>query len=490
MKYHSVRAVSSILRGAAVALCVVLPLARGRAQATAASTTATVEGTIYDSVRSTPLTGATVQLVSRAEPSQIFTAETDTGGAFRIAGVPRGEFIIGFLHTELSELDLGAVSHKMRVDSEPVVRVALSIPGAVAIRTALCGAPDAGDSSGTVVGFVRDADSDMPIAGARVTVAWRNFGIDKNGLHSEPHEVDATADSSGWYAVCGVPGDGVFDIRAQLGARATPFVQVSATARGLAIRDLSVGGDSAAPAAPPAQGQSLGMSPAQGTAALDGVIRDPTGAPLGGAELTLPAVGAAATTGADGRFHMAALPSGTQPLVVAHLGLMPVRTTVDLANHHPVSIDIRMTQAVPVLATVKVQGKDVLSKLAGFEQRRAEGFGQFFTDQDIVKMQATKLTDVFRRAATLRVIRVDPKDSTFMLGIVSARGQVSLAKSNVGFCYPAVYIDGAFMHNAAHDINTFLDPSSVAGIEIYSDASTTPPQYKSGDCGTVVIWTH
>ena len=484
-------AVNAFLNGTVAALCVlVIPVHRVSAQQTGASTTATVEGVVYDSVRSAPLNGAVVQLVSRDEPSQVFSAETDSSGAFRIVCVPHGTFIIGFLHAELTELDLQAISRNVRVGSKPVVHVELSIPGAVAIRTALCGAPAAGDSSGTVVGFVRDADSDMPVAGARITVAWRNFDIDKKGLHSEPRQVDARADASGWFAICGVPGDGVFDIRAQLGARATPFVQVDATSRGLAIRDLSLGGDSAAAAPSQTAGTSLGRPAAQATAVLDGVIRDLSGAPLGGAQVTLPAAGAAASTGADGRFQIASLPSGTQPLVIAHVGLMPVRTTVDLASHHPVSIDIKMTEPVAVLATVKVQGKNVLSKLAGFEQRRTEGAGQFFTADDIAKMEATKLTDVFRRAATLRVIRIDPKDSTFMLGIVSARGQVSIAMSNTGFCYPAVYIDGAFMHDAAHNINTFLDPSSVAGIEIYADASTTPPQYKSGDCGTVLIWTH
>lgn len=484
-------AVNAFLNGVVAALCaLVLPLHRPSAQQTGASTTATVEGVVYDSVRWAPLTGAVVQLVSRDEPSQIFTAETDSSGAFSIAGVPRGQFVIGFLHAELSELDLQAISRNVRVGSKPVVHVALSIPGAVAIRTVLCGAPAAGDSSGTVVGFVRDADSDMPVAGARVTVAWRNFDIDTKGLHSEPRQVDARADASGWFAICGVPGDGIFDIRAQLGARATPFVLVNAASRGLAIRDLSLGGDSAAAAQPQAAGTSLGRPGAEATAVLEGVIRDPSGTPLAGAEVTLPAAGAETSTGADGRFRIASLPSGTQPLVIAHVGLMPVRTAVDLASHHPASIDIMMTEPVPVLATVKVQGKDVLSKLAGFEQRRTEGFGQFFTAADIAKMEATKLTDVFRRAATLRVIRIDPKDSTFMLGIVSARGQVSVLMANIGFCYPAVYIDGAFMHDAAHNINAFLDPGSVAGIEIYSDASTTPPQYKSGDCGTVLIWTH
>jgi hypothetical protein len=479
-----------VLGLAAASVLLLCPKTSARAQQEAQGT-ATVEGVVYDSVRAVPLAGATVQLISRVDPSQAFSTETDSTGAFRIASVPRGQFLIGFLHTELNELDLGAIEHTIRVDSQAVVRVSLFVPGAVAIRSALCGAPDARDSSGTVVGFVRDADTGLPVAGAQVVSAWRNYVIDKRGLHSEQRQVQATADSIGWFAICGVPGDGIFDIRAALGTRATPFVQTSAQPRGLVIRDLSLGGDSAVAAPASTAGQPFGAPVARGTAILTGVIRDPTGAPLPGAELTLSAAGATGVTDRDGRFRMAALPSGTQPLTVQHVGLAPVHMTVDLANHRPASIDVKLQERVPVLAKVKVEGRNTLRKLAGFDERRAMGGGgQFFTADDIAKMQARQLSDVFRHAASMRVVRINPRDSTFMLGVVSARGQVSLRFASTGFCFPAVYIDGALSKDAARVIDTFMDPSSVGGIEVYPDAASTPPQYLSGDCGAILIWTH
>lgn len=460
---------------------------RRTANAQTGAPTATVEGVVYDSVRSAPLAGATVQLISSVQPSQAFSAETDSTGAFRIARVPRGQFVIGFLHAELAELDLSAVEHQVSVDSQSVVRVALFIPGAVAIRSALCGAPQASDSSGTVVGFVRDADTDMPMAGAHVTAAWRNFVIDKDGLHAVPQTVHATADSTGWFAICGVPSDGTFDIRAQLGARGTPFVQAIAPARGLVIRDLGLGSESVVPTVPGTGNSSV--PPRHRTAMLAGVVRDSTGAPLRDVQVLLPDAGVSSETDSAGRFSISALPSGTQPLEVAHVGFAPVHMSVDLAGGRTETISIKLAEPIPVLAKVNVEAQHRLAKLDAFNHRRLTGQGQYFTAEDVAKMSATHLSDVFRRAHAVRVVRVNPNDSTTELGIVSARGQNSLRFTNTGFCFPAVFIDGVLVKDGARVINDFMDPSEVAGIEVYGEA-TGPLEYRSGNCGTVLIWTH
>jgi hypothetical protein len=457
------------------------------------STTSTVEGVVYDSVRSAPLAGATVQLISSVEPSQAFSAETDSAGSFRIAQVPRGQFVIGFLHSELAELDLGAVEHRLRVDSQPVVQVSLFVPGAVAIRTALCGAPAQTDSTGTVVGFVRDADTEMPMAGAHVTAAWRSYQIDEHGLHAVPRRVEATADATGWFAICGVPSDGAFDIRASLGARGTPFVQATAPVRGLVIRDLSMGLDSAE--APAAATAAAGAPPPvavrrNGASTLAGIVRDSAGAPLGGVQVLLPDAGASATTGGDGRFTLASVPSGTQPLVVQHVGFLPLRMAVDLRGGHAESIDVKLAERIPVLAPVNVEARKRLSKLDEFNSRRLTAQGQYFTGDDILKMGATRMSDVFRRAHALRVVRVNPNDSTTEEGIVSAHGQNSFRFTATGFCFPAVFIDGALVKDAARVINDTMDPSEVAGIEVYDDVATVPDKYRYGNCGTVLIWTH
>lgn len=308
------------------------------------------------------------------------------------------------------------------------------------------------------------------------------------GLHSVPRTVQATADSRGWFAICGVPGDGAFDIRARVGPRATPFVQAIATARGLIIRDLALGSDGLEPVASGASKSPSAIPARPRTATLAGVVRDSAGAPMRDVQLMLPDAGVSTTTDSAGSFSMSALPSGTQPLEVAHVGFAPVDMSVNLTSGRKETISVKLAGPIPVLAKVNVEAQHRFAKLDAFNQRRLTGQGQYFTAEQIAKMGATQLSDVFRRAHEVRVVRINPNDSTTELGIVSARGQVSFRFATTGFCFPAVFIDGVLVKDGARVINDFMDPSSVAGIEVYGDA-TGPSEYKSGSCGTVLIWT-
>jgi hypothetical protein len=68
------------------------------------------------------------------------------------------------------------------------------------------------------------------------------------------------------------------------------------------------------------------------------------------------------------------------------------------------------------------------------------------------------------------------------------RGQPGLPMSG---CSPVFYINGLFMGLfTATDIDAFVTPDDIAGIEIYR-SEMVPPQFSMGmgSCATVVIWT-
>src|SRR5690606_12234826 len=95
------------------------------------------------------------------------------------------------------------------------------------------------DSTGLLLGFVRDADTGVPLAGANVVVMWRELVIDK-GIHSERREVPTKANEAGWFALCAVPTDGPLTARAELGSDVTGFLEIAIPPRGLLHRDFYI----------------------------------------------------------------------------------------------------------------------------------------------------------------------------------------------------------------------------------------------------------
>ena len=95
-------------RTIAVALAALIgaPAARGQT---------VVTGTVYDSVTTTPLAGAIVQLAAQDDPKRVLTASADSLGRYRIEGVRPGRYLAGFLHPTLDVLGLDA-SRRVRRD--------------------------------------------------------------------------------------------------------------------------------------------------------------------------------------------------------------------------------------------------------------------------------------------------------------------------------------------------------------------------------------
>src|SRR5690348_4571242 len=141
------------------------------------STTTTVSGTVYDSVMHAPLAAANVQLVDAKNPSRIYNAFTDSLGRFTMPAVVPGRYAAGFFHPSVDALGIETPLVGVDVVAGHPLSLALAIPGPGVIASALCGARAPGDSSGALVGLVRDADTGTPLAGARVVVSWLEINI-------------------------------------------------------------------------------------------------------------------------------------------------------------------------------------------------------------------------------------------------------------------------------------------------------------------------
>jgi hypothetical protein len=450
------------------------PLAAQRAMPDSAAA-ATVLGTVYDSVGRRPLAGAVVQLVPVERRGVAFSATTDADGMFRIAGVPRDRYLIGFLHPGIDSLGLGAPTRTVDVRGDSALQVPLALPAGATIRAQLCGPGDPKDSSGVVLGFVRDADSGQPLGGSTVVAMWSELVLDKRAIRQEQRQLPGKTSPEGWFAICGLPTDATLAARAELGGRASGYIELEVPARGVLHRDFGIPADSAAVAVSDQGTTSGGAPPRRGTAQLTGTVRGRNGKPLAGAQVIAWGSGSSTLTSDQGTYALANLPAGTQTIEARLVGYVPRRVAVDLASAHTTSVSITLTDRVTALEAVQIFGKrsQRASDLTGFLERKQRGLGRFISADDIERQNAMQFTDILYTVPGVRVVPRGPFDQAIQMR---------------GGCTPTVYIDRVRLINA-DNLNGMVSPNDIVGIEVYG-TSTAPVQfYSTTGCGSIVIWT-
>jgi protocatechuate 3,4-dioxygenase beta subunit len=440
--------------------------------------TVSVAGVVYDSVSGHPLAGAIVQFVARDSVRRVYTARTDSAGAYQLSGIRPGTYLAGFFHPAIDSLGIDPPMWALQLDGDSTTHVNLATWAPVTLRGKLCRVADPRDSTALVLGFVHDADTGLPLPGASVVVMWREIVIDAKGLHRDRREVPVKANGSGWYAVCGIPTDAPVTARAELGARATGYIELSAPARGLLHQDFGIPTESAAVVVAADTAHQDIEPTRRGTAQLTGIVRNPEGKPLHGAQVLLWGTTATATTSDDGRFALADLPAGTQALEVRYVGFVPKRVTVDLASGHTTSVVVALDQRVTTLQPVQVFGKRSARSrdLTGFAERMQRGFGHFITAADIEQRHPFEVTDLLY---TVPGVRVTPS---------GAFGHAIRMRGN---CQPTVYVDHIRMPpEMAADLDNFVMIDNVVGVEVYNGPSEIPMEFSGpSTCGAILIWT-
>lgn len=397
---------------------------------------------------------------------------------YSIAHVPPGTYVVGFLDETLSEVGLSMIEERLDVGTMPVDHLRLAIPGGRAMHDKICGPSKASDSSGVMVGFVRDASSGVPLGLSTVVVIWRELTIDNTGIHNDRRQVPGKTSPTGWFAMCGLPSGTPLETRAEHGSRATGFIQVDVPLHGMLVRDFDMGTDTATAADGQTPASSLGDGIRHGTARIVGTVRDTTGRFLQGAHVTLWGSGTTVTD-ASGRFDLDSLRSGTGTIEARYLGFEPKQKLVDLAPGRTDTVHVVMSKPVRVLSGVRVYADPATTmKLKEFEDRRKHGIGRYYTDLDIAKARPLLLTDFFYLVPGIRV----QSQSGLDYQLLSTHGA-----SIHGACAPDLWIDGVHM-DTTFSVNEMVRPDDVAGIEVY-DAASAPPEYLRGACGAILIWT-
>jgi hypothetical protein len=444
------------------------------AQQSPAAATATAVGTVFDSVRLRPLAGARVRI-----DSSDIVATADASGRFRIEGIPAGVHHLRVEHAMLDTLSISLRSPDEAYAAGASHVAELATPSPETLIGIVCTPAWRSRGPAALMGRVREADTGTPAIGAKVSLVWYEIEV-TSGLRRAPRVREATVGPGGTYRICGLPAELDGKIQVVRGPMTSGEITISFGQDLLFLRSMSIAPPSAVVAAPVSPGDSLRPAPVTllGTARLTGRVLNNAGQPLAGARVQLEGTTRVAVTRAAGEFILDSLPPGTQNVTVRLLGYAPVEEAVDLVSLEPRSVTIRMTDFVPVLATVRVTAaRERALDAVGFSRRQRTGQGHYM-DADDINTNAIYFSDVLRSAPGLRIVQ-------------GQGGQVITSSRGTSGCVN-IWVDGTMWQQLEPgDIDDFVKPHELAAIEVYSGAAT-PGEFQSargGGCTTIVAWT-
>jgi hypothetical protein len=446
----------------ALILCVASPLAAQRASGR-------IEGRIVDSVHVGPLANATVSATRvGASRDTTFFATTDRRGRFRFDSLDAGRYALRFASPMLDSLQYGGSAPIVDVAPDRATRVDLAVPSGATLRALACPGVPFPDGTGALLGLVTDAETEKPLVGAQIAVAWSDLAIDSaNAIVADDRAAKVTVDGSGQYRLCGLPTNDPLLLQVQHNGRAGAVLRMKISdAAGVLVRDLSF---SASGASRLTDTTSL-PNGATGRARLSGIVRDAGGRPVPGAQVRV--LGTPASMRADdrGAYAFTELPAGTQELEVRQFGFGVVRGPVELRNDRPTRLDVQLEKVASLDAVNVVATRT--SNYPEFEQRRREAIGGRFLDEaQIRKMNLNTVTDYVNFLPGFRAVHERWGGTRFL----------SIRDPD---CQPVVLLDDQPIASLT-DLPT---PTMLGAVEVYTTTAGAPPSHRSA-CGTIIFWT-
>ena len=447
---------------------------------------ASVSGTVFDSLARAPLSSAMVQLVNADSLSaNARTVESDSLGRFIFGNLRAGRYLLGFLHPMLDSLGIEPKPREVRVSAEDAVRSDLAIPSAQTLRLAICGAAAVADSESLIIGIVRRATDRVAVDSSVVSAQWLELALESGRIARSIARRAVATQETGWYGICGAPSGGTVLLIATHSADSTEALELEIPVTGFLRRDLYFGSASIAGASPPTpSGDTLTLATVvrrTGDGRLTGtVVAASGGRPLPGARVGI-ANGPQTRADDRGAWTLTGVPTGTRMLEARAVAHYPVSLPVDVIEG-AAPVQIAMVTLRSVLDTVKVRAtRGGSGKLLEFlSRKKSSGAGRFITSEDIAARNPIYTTDLFRSMPGIMLLRDGTGD------------EVLVQRSNTfssPYCRVSVFMNGMNLRGmSANDINGYVRPNDLIGVEVYS-AGAAPPQFsEQNGCGSVVIW--
>ncbi|HEX9564565.1 MAG TPA: carboxypeptidase regulatory-like domain-containing protein [Gemmatimonadaceae bacterium] len=450
-------------------------------------------GVVFDSMAKRPLAGAVVQLATVPAAGTIGVVRvlhTDSTGRYQFDSVGPGTYLLGFQHVAVDSLGLLSPVQRLDIRSAATVRTAMAVPSVASIVHTVCGQHETRDSLGVMLGSVRDARADTPIAGAFVSLRWGEVVLTRGGaMQRSTPIVDTFANEEGWYTAC-VPGGVPVTVRASHETDVSGNIELSTFASGILRQNIYIGHADAsqAPDDTSASGRIGGdRIIVRGEGQASGFVRALNGQPIPGARVALLNGANEARTNERGEFTLSRLPQGTHTIEARAVGYVPGQAIVNVvAFRRDVAELVLEDVTAYLLDPVRVAAVRRLDAAArvGFERRRRMGSGYFLDESVLDTIRAMTFKDLVRRIPGLQFVRGRTITDSWREHIEFTLGGRSEP------CLPVVYLDGAQLLQAETDLDGIIHPGAVRRIEVYHRPGSVPAEFRINEpCGVIAIWT-
>ena len=217
--------------------------------------------------------------------------------------------------------------------------------------------------------------------------------------------------------------------------------------------------------------------------AISGTIRDSAGVPIPRVEVVLLQLKGAVYSDSVGVFRFGNIPAGRRQLHFRRLGFAPKSMDADVAEGKTVALAVVLEASAMQIEGMTVEEQTRRRQmLSDFYDRSSRGFGHFVTREQIEKRNPMNLSDMMRLIPGARLVPLRGGGQSTL--------RFSRAQLGNRDCPPQYWVDGVKAWNLNIDD---IVPQDVEGIEVYSGASTVPPQFNTKEgttiCGVVLIWT-
>jgi hypothetical protein len=457
---------------------VVLTLTLAQRSGAQSAQVGSVEGVVFDSVHARPLAGTHVVAVGTGPQTEVRReATSDSAGRYRIDSLPIGRYLLGFESALLDSLEVTLSPREATITPGQVAMLDLALPSAAKLRSAVCLGAALPPETGVIYGHVVSAETESPLAGVGVAMAWRDLSVDRSKrLRAINRERSASVvtDENGWYRMCGVPTGTWVSMQIQHEKRSGPVLRARVDdTLGIAIRHLSLATGSSRSSETSTDDPA--SAPLSGTATLSGIVHGPGGAPVASVEVRLRGTRADARTDSLGAFTLRGLPAGTQELEVRRVGYALEVVPVELRSGTTVTVNVLMRRIVNLDSVLIVASRP---KYKDFYAHMSAGWGRFLGPEEIARQRVSRTSDIIQ------------KIPGFMIQERGYRSIVVAQGGSRGLCAATIVIDGMRVLEYPPTVND-VHPLDIGAIEAYpaSQAFMAPPEYHIGGCGGIVIWT-